>query len=135
MAEELTEDEQRVFVDQFEEAHRRSQTEYDSSVRTIAAVGVTASLVAALDEAGWSGTLAVALSLGSLVANLASYCCRRKRFLHVAARALVTRVVASDSTLTESFGGREVSRARHGAAVDFEDPGRTLLELERPALR
>jgi len=50
MAEELTEDEQRVLVDQFEEAHRRSQTEYDSSVRTIAAaaVGVTASLVAAL---------------------------------------------------------------------------------------
>lgn len=75
MANDLTDDEQKVLIDQFEQAYSRSQTEYDTSVRTIAAasVAVTASLAAALKEAGWSGTLAVALSLGSLAANLASY--------------------------------------------------------------
>lgn len=75
MADELTAEEQQTLVDQFEEAHRQSQDTYDASVRTIAAasVGVTASLTAAFQQAGWSGTLAVALSLCSLVANLASY--------------------------------------------------------------
>ncbi len=75
MSNELTNDEQAVLIDQFEEAYRRSQTEYDTSVRTIAAgaVAVTASLVAALGEAGWSGVLAVGFSLASLGTNLLSY--------------------------------------------------------------
>jgi len=47
MVEELTDDEQRVLVEQYEEAHRQSQHSWDTSVRTIAAaaVAVTASLV------------------------------------------------------------------------------------------
>lgn len=71
----LTDEERDVAVEQLEAAYSRSQQAYDSSIRAIAAgaVAVTASLVAALEVAGWSGTLAVAFSLLALAANLASY--------------------------------------------------------------
>lgn len=71
----LTDDEIESTVAQFDDVYRRSQESYDGAVRTIAAgaVAVTASLVAALKTAGWSGTLAVSFSLLSLAANLSSY--------------------------------------------------------------
>lgn len=71
----LTDEEQQSVVDQFEAFRSRSQQAYDESVRTIAAAGVavTASLTAAFEEAGWSGTLAVSFSVASLFANLLSF--------------------------------------------------------------
>jgi hypothetical protein len=56
-------------------AHAKSQSDYDDSIRTIAAgaVAVTASLVAALHVAAWSGGLAIGLSVAALTATLLSH--------------------------------------------------------------
>jgi len=71
---DLSPAQEQALVEQFEESHRRSQQDYDTAIRAIAggAVAVTASLAAA-KGAGWSGSLAVSFSLGSLFANLLSY--------------------------------------------------------------
>jgi hypothetical protein len=57
------------------EALSRTQQNRDEFVRVIAAgaVAVTASLIAALKEAGWSGGLAIGLASASLAAVLASF--------------------------------------------------------------
>jgi hypothetical protein len=71
----LKDEEVRQVVDELEAAYSRSQQAYDASIRTIAAgaVAVTGSLVAALEVAGWSGSLAVAFSVAALGFNLLSY--------------------------------------------------------------
>jgi len=71
----LSDEEVQDVIEQFDAVLSRSQQAYDESIRTIAAgaVAVTASLTAAFQEAGWSGTLAVTFSAASLFANLLSF--------------------------------------------------------------
>jgi hypothetical protein len=56
-------------------AHTKSQSDFDDSIRTIAAgaVAVSASLVAALHVAAWSGGFAIGLSVAALSAILLSH--------------------------------------------------------------
>jgi hypothetical protein len=71
----LSNEEVRETVEQYSDVLSRSERAFDDSIRTIAAgaVAVTASLTAAFEGSGWSGTLAVAFSIASLFANLLSY--------------------------------------------------------------
>ncbi len=71
----MTESEQRALWKQYAEAHASAQETFDSSVRTLAAaaVAVTVSLVAALEEVTASAAAAVVMFLVSLGVNLVSY--------------------------------------------------------------
>ena len=73
--EPLDDDEVERAVGELAAAHTKSQSDFDDSIRTIAAgaVAVTASLVAALHVAAWSGGLAIGFSVAALTAVLISH--------------------------------------------------------------
>ena len=75
-----TEEERRVVWAQMVDALAKTQEDYDSSIRTLAAggVAVTVSLATALHHVGWRGTTAVVLFLLSLGVNLLSYVTAQK---------------------------------------------------------
>ena len=75
MADALTNEEVQTAVTELSAALSRTQQNRDELVRVVAAgaVAVTASLIAAIGNAGWSGGLAVGLVFSSLTAVLFSF--------------------------------------------------------------
>lgn len=72
---ELTDDDRQALRSQFVAAYEKSQTEYDSSLRTFGAggVAVTASIGAAIGSFGALGTGAIASFLAALALTMVSH--------------------------------------------------------------
>jgi len=100
-------------VSELSAAHAKSQADYDDSIRTIAAgaVAVTASLVAALEVAAWSGGLAMGFSIAALSAILLSHWTSQRD-----SDARMKRVWAADREGIQGGSWERATTTLHAAA-------------------